>query len=31
MKKFFSRAFDYALFAACVVLFIVVFFKTIYG
>lgn len=31
MKKILSRAFNYALFIACVILFIVVFFKTFYG
>jgi len=31
MKKFLSRAFDYALVIACVALFVIVFFKTIYG
>lgn len=31
MKKFLSRALDYALIIACVILFIVIFFKTIYG
>ena len=31
MKKYLSRAIDYALVIACVVLFVMVFFKTIYG
>lgn len=31
MKKFLSRAFDWMLVIACVILFVIIFFATIYG